>query len=62
VLFQVVSGTKFKAKLRVGQSEGLERSDDDYWHVHVVQPLPHTSEKAFVLQIQTGKTATDPLE
>lgn len=33
----------------------------EHWHVTLITPLPHTGEATFVAQVETGKTAEDPL-
>ena len=35
---------------------------DEFWHVDIVKPLPHTGESAFVMEgtVVKGKTAEDP--
>jgi hypothetical protein len=50
---QVVAGTRYQLKLRVGE---------EFWHCDVVKPLPHTGDPPFIIEgtLEKGKTAEDP--
>ena len=50
---QVVAGTRYRLKLAVG---------DEFWHVEVIKPLPHTGNPAFVVEgsVDKHKSADDP--
>ena len=49
---QVVAGTKFQVKIKVGE---------EFWHCAVVQPLPHTNKEPFLMEgsLEKGKTLDD---
>ncbi|XP_013391799.1 stefin-C-like [Lingula anatina] len=50
---QVVAGTNYFVKVQVG---------DEYIHVRIFVPLPHTGEAPSVHSFQAGKSAADPIE
>uniref|UniRef100_UPI00398F33A8 leukocyte cysteine proteinase inhibitor 1-like n=1 Tax=Pristiophorus japonicus TaxID=55135 RepID=UPI00398F33A8 len=52
---QVVSGTNYFIKVVVGDG-------DDYIHVSIYQPLPHTNDKPTVTGVQRDKKLSDKIE
>ena len=50
---QVVAGTNFKVKVKVG--------NDEYIHVKIFRPLPVNGTELEVTDVQTGKTLNDAL-
>ncbi|KAH9525362.1 hypothetical protein Btru_001162 [Bulinus truncatus] len=51
---QVVAGTNFFVKIQV--------DDNDYVHVRIFRPLPHTKKGPELSRHQTGKSKDEPLE
>ncbi|XP_020379606.2 cystatin-B-like [Rhincodon typus] len=52
---QIVAGTNYFIKVVVGEA-------DDYIHMRVFQPLPHSDPKLSLENLQTGKTLFDEIE
>ncbi|GAV00377.1 hypothetical protein RvY_11235 [Ramazzottius varieornatus] len=50
---QVVAGTNYHMKIRSGK--------DNYLHVKIYEPLPHTKEQPRVTEVQSNKRAEDAL-
>ena len=74
VLTQVVAGTNFFIKVRIhGETEVLPKpgasaislalsfTEDEYLHLRIFQPLPHTGEKPQLVSMLRGDEAAGPL-
>ena len=73
VLIQVVAGTNFFIKVRIGQTEGLPKPgvsaislaltsvQDEFLQLRIFQPLPHTCKQPELVSMLRGDDAAGPL-